>query len=164
MLNRPEREDERLTAPSHSLDLQALYNGLPADPTRGARIEHKLANLAAKATSKQAERLDSLHTLYLNARHFIVTPQQLDTAVDEAFGTPANPVTFDVTGGQYGQSENAASVWALGKPERVQDMLNRANRQGSRSAVESAGGYEGVNGERIRRIAETLTGGKMGGG
>ena len=30
---------------------------------------------------------DSLHTLYMRARSFIVTPEQLDKALDESFGT-----------------------------------------------------------------------------
>ncbi|KAK4547134.1 hypothetical protein LTR36_001355 [Oleoguttula mirabilis] len=167
LLNRPEREDERLTAPSHGLDLDYLYTVNLADhalhdPTRAARLAFKTEKVAAHAQKKRDERLDSLHTLYLNARSFIVTPQQLDAAVDDAFGTPEAPHTFGDQSGTYGDAENAASVWAFGRPERVQDILNRANRQGSRSAMDGAGGFSGVNKERIQRIAETLTGGKMG--
>ena len=54
-----------------------------------------------------------------------------------------------------------ASMWAYGKPESVQEMLNRANRVGGRSALEGADGYDRVNSERVRRIAEKLTGGRM---
>ena len=57
--------------------------------------------------------------------------------------------------------ENAASVWANGKPDRVQDMLNRANHVGGKYAVEGAAGYSVINSERIRRIAEVFTGGKL---
>ena len=83
-LNRPEREDERLTTPSHGLDLDALYKGPLQDPTREERVEHMRANFSQQVQLKKAERLDHVHTLYLNARTFIVTPQQLDAAVDEA--------------------------------------------------------------------------------
>jgi len=160
LLNKPEREDERLTTPSHGLDLETLFKGKVEDPTRSARIAFKQQKLAETSQAKHADRLDSLHTLYLNARTFIVTPSQLDRAVDEAFGTPENPVTF---GDQsFGPTDNSASVWAYGKPERVQDMLNKATRQGGKTALESAGGYSGVNRERIRRIGEVLTGGRMG--
>lgn len=167
LLNRPEREDERLTAPSHGLDLDYLYNidladHAKNDPMREARLQFKAQNVAQQAQKKVEERRDSLHTLYLNARSFIVTPQQLDKAVDEAFGTPENPVTFGDASGMYGTGENAASVWAYGRPDRVQDMLNRANGKGSKNAMESAGGFSGINQARIKRIAETLTGGKMG--
>lgn len=157
MLNRPEREDERLTAPSHGLDLETLYKGPLSDPTREERLKHMRANIAQQAELKKAERLDHLHTLYLNARSFIVTPQQLDAAVDEAFGTPENPVTF---GAGFGE-EHGTSVWSSGRPERVQDLLDRANKQVSKSAFDNSKGTIGINRERIARIAEVLTGGKM---
>ncbi|KAI7262710.1 hypothetical protein KC343_g5562, partial [Hortaea werneckii] len=111
-----------------------------------------------------------LHTLYLNAKTFIVTPQQLDQAVDEAFGTVEDPVRFDgdqqyePTGFYNSGMRNAQSqsVWAQGKPERVQDMLNRANNQGGKTAMENAStSLASVNKDRVRRIGEVLTGGKM---
>ena len=165
ILSRPEREDERLTTPSHSFTLETLAKG----PTREQRevemeaiLPFKRASLAARTSAAQADRLDHLHTLYLNAKTFIVTPQQLDRAVDEAFGTPEQPVTFSQY--TFGEADKHASqsVWAQGRPERVQDMLNRASRQGGgRTALEGAGGFAGVNQERVRRIGEVLTGAKM---
>ncbi|KAI7570519.1 hypothetical protein KC317_g2389, partial [Hortaea werneckii] len=120
-------------------------------------------------SAKRAERLDHLHTLYLNAKTFIVTPQQLDQAVDEAFGTVEDPVRFDGdqhydANGFYNTGTRDArsqSVWAQGKPERVQDMLNRANGQGGKLAMENAGSLASVNKDRVRRIGEVLTGGRM---
>ncbi|KXT11485.1 hypothetical protein AC579_2411 [Pseudocercospora musae] len=157
----PEREDQRLTAPSNNLDLDALFNKPIPDPTREARLERKRANVAARALEKQEERMDSLHTLYMNARDFIVTPEQLDKAVDEAFGTPENPVKFGQSYGPWDVESRGKSVWTLGKPISVQDMLNRANQTPSSRAVEDASGTSAIKRERIRRIAETLTGGKM---
>jgi len=155
MLHRPEREDERLTTPSHGLDLETLYKGPLQDPTRKERLEHMRANIAQKEELKRAERLDHVHTLWLNARSFIVTPTQLDAAIDEAFGTPEAPKDFGGNGESMGPS-----VWVNGKPDSVQDMLDRANKQGKGSAM---GGLrtDELNAERIRRIAEALTGGKM---
>ncbi|KAI5369887.1 hypothetical protein Slin15195_G007650 [Septoria linicola] len=161
-LNMPEREDERLTAPSNNLDLHALYNKPIPDPTRQERLERKRLNIEAHALRKQEERMDALHSLYMNARDFIVTPQQLDKAVDQAFGTPEKPVRFGVSLGAWDSNPKAKSIWAEGRPERVQDMLNRANSSPSSSrAVDHAAGYSDINKERIRRIAESLTGGKM---
>ena len=157
-LHRPEREDERLTAPSTTLDLKQLYSGVLPDPTRSQRLERKRLNIERLATEKHAERMDDLHTLYMNARDFIVTPEQLDKAVDEAFGTAEDPVTF---GASYGTEEDQRSIWAEGRPQRVQDMLNRANRQSQRSALDASGGYTDITKDRIRKIAEKLTGGKM---
>ena len=151
----PEREDERLTSPSHGLDLEKLLHGPLEDPTREARLAHKARNVALHASAKQADRADNLHTLYMRARSFIVTPSQLDAAVDQAFGTNDQPVQFG--GGAF----QGSSMWAMGKPDSVQDMLNRANQTGSSKAVDSRGGYTDVNSERVRRIAEKLTGGEM---
>ncbi|KAI7591103.1 hypothetical protein KC316_g3044 [Hortaea werneckii] len=169
LLNRPEREDERLTTPSTGLDPNLLRQHTPSAAELAPIRAAKQANLQAHTTAKRAERLDHLHTLYLNAKTFIVTPQQLDQAVDEAFGTVEDPVRFDgdqqysPTAFYNNSMKNAQSqsVWAQGKPERVQDMLNRANGQGGKTAMESAGGLASVNKDRVRRIGEVLTGGKM---
>ncbi|KAI7534926.1 hypothetical protein KC331_g12295 [Hortaea werneckii] len=169
LLNRPEREDERLTTPSTGLDPNLLRQHTPSAAELAPIRAAKQANLQAYTTAKRAERLDHLHTLYLNAKTFIVTPQQLDQAVDEAFGTVEDPVRFDgdqqysPTGFYNNSMKNAQSqsVWAQGKPERVQDMLNRANGQGGKTAMEGAGSLASVNKDRVRRIGEVLTGGKM---
>lgn len=161
MLARPEREDERLTAPSNNLDLQALLHGQVPDPTRRQRLAAKRINLQNKTLEKQQERMDALHSLYMNARTFIVTPQQLDKAVDEAFGSVEQPKIFGSSFNSHDVLPYQKSIWAEGRPERVQDMLNRANNQRPRSAIDSAGGFTEINKERIKRIAETLTGGKM---
>lgn len=161
-LNRPEREDERLTAPSNSLNLDALFNQPIPDPTREERLERKKLNVEAAALRKQEQRLDALHTLYMNAREFIVTPEQLDKAVDQAFGTLENPIRFGSS--SMGSSESypqSKSIWAVGRPDRVQDMLNRANGVPGSRAMDNAGGSDDISKERIRRIAESLTGGKM---
>lgn len=161
LLARPEREDERLTAPSNNLDLEALLHGQVPDPTRRQRLAAKRINLQNQAAEKQQERMDALHTLYMNARTFIVTPEQLDKAVDEAFGSEEQPKIFGSHFSSYDTLPIQKSIWAEGRPERVQDMLNKANGLRPRSAIDSAGGLTEVNKERIKRIAETLTGGKM---
>lgn len=156
LIARPEREDERLTAPSNGLDLDALYHGRVPDPSRDLRLAMKRERQAAFEASKTADRLDSVHTLYSHARKFIVTPQQLDSAVEEAFGTNESPVTFGP-----GHGEEGTSIWHDGKPYSVQDMLNSANRARSSRALQNTGGYIAINQERVQRIAEALTGGKM---
>ena len=152
LLHRPEREDERLTAPSHGLDLAKLMHGPPPDPNRRERLKLKAQNFDRVESIKSAQRQDALHSLYMQARSFIVTPEQLDKAVDEAFGSADKPVSFN----------SGTSMWNYGKPDSLQDMLNRANQTGGRGALESAGNRSsGVQSERMRRLAEALTGGKM---
>jgi hypothetical protein len=156
LVSRPEREDERLTAPSNGLDLDALYHGRVPDPSRDLRLATKRERTAAFEASRTADRLDSVHTLYSHARKFIVSPQQLDAAVEDAFGTNENPTTFGP-----GHGEEGTSIWHDGKPHSVQDMLNSANRARSQKALHNTGGYIAINQERVQRIAEALTGGKM---
>lgn len=160
-LSRPEREDERLTAPSNNLDLDALFNKPIPDPTREERIERKRLNIEAAALRKQEARMDALHSLYMNAREFIVTPEQLDKAVDAAFGTTEKPVTFGVSNNGLDWGPGGKSIWESGRPERIQEMLNKASGVSSSRAMEDASGPIEVNKQRIRRIAETLTGGQM---
>lgn len=157
LLHRPEREDERLTAPSNNIDLDALYSKAIPDPTREERIRTKMLNIQRHEETKREERMEAVHSLYVNAREFIVTPQQLDKAVDAAFGTPEVPVKF----GKYTTGAMNRSIWAEGKPERVQDMLNVANGQNTGRAMNDRGDPSQINKERIRRIAETFTGGKI---
>lgn len=162
LLHRPEREDERLTAPSNNLDLDSLFGKNIPDPTREERLLRKKENVEKAAREKKEERMDALHTLYMNAREFIVTPQQLDAAVDKAFGTPEDPAKFLDSFGPYDFVPNARSVWAQGRPSRVQDLLNRATGQRPTRAMQSAGvNTAELSKDRMRRIAETLTGGKM---
>lgn len=158
-LHAPERSDDRLTAPSHGLDVARLVSGKFEPEDRLARITQMQSNITARAALKKSTRQAHLNTLYMNARHFITTPAQLDAAVDEAFGTPERPVVFgDLSSGK---SVNESSVWAYGRPERVQDMINRANNTERKTAMAGAGGFSEVNAERIRRIAEVFTGGRM---
>jgi hypothetical protein len=155
----PEREDERLTTPSHNLDLEALYHGAPPDPSRETRLAAKRERHSTWVASRESERANSLHTLYAHARSFIVTPAQLDASIEEAFGTNDNPVTFNE--GQGSGMRSAASMWNYGNPQSVQDMLNRANNARGGQALSQAGRVMEVNQERVKRIAEALTGGKM---
>lgn len=161
LLNRPEREDERLTAPSNNMDVKALLGKSPIpDPTREQRILTKMQNLERHEGMRRETRMAALHDLYMNAREFIVTPEQLDVALDKAFGTPERPATFGAP--MYAGDQTAGrSIWAMGKPERVSDMLARAKSLKPTTAAESGVGQSAINNERIRRIAETLTGGKM---
>lgn len=150
----PEREDERLTTPSHGLDLKTLLHGRLQDPDRESRLRLMRENTAFTAEQKREQRLDALNTLYLNARSFITTPSALDTAVAKAFGTNERPVTFG--------DRNHPSVWALGKPPTIQDMLVSADRDGRAKKTDLEGGDSNVTARRMKVLAEGLTGGKMG--
>ncbi|KAL8778043.1 MAG: hypothetical protein Q9213_007592 [Squamulea squamosa] len=151
-MNAPTPADEKYTAPS------ILQSSLPSrtglqDPDRTARIERRRANYLAHDAMKKTERRNALHTLYMNAREFIVTEEKLNEAVEKA---------FDPYSEQFNnESRRGLNVWNLGYPETVKEHLERANKGEEGRAVERLSGFSGVTDERMRRIGEELTGGKM---
>lgn len=160
LLAKPEREDERLTSPTIELELQKLLETASIeDPDRGARLAAMRARVAQKAADRDEAQTSALHALYLNAREFIVNEAQLTAAIDQEFGTDQEPRVWDMH-----HSDPSRSVWNLGRPATVQDMLNRANGKGGNgmSAVSSStrGTSNVITKERITRMIEELTGGK----
>lgn len=148
-LHQPEREDERLTNPTITQTLTPGYLANIPDPNREKRIAQKKARVESKETREREERRNALHSLYMNARDFIVTEAALDSKVDEVF----DDEWFRINPGR--------SIWDLEDiPDTVQSMLNEANRKGLR-AVQHNAGYAHITRERVQRIAEELTGGKM---
>ena len=150
------REDELLTDPTIPSLMKQFQKGIVPDPDRLARVEQKRAVVEAKKLEKQEQRRDALHTLYMNAGSFITTEEQLQTAIDQAFPKGPNPAWFNaaVTG------KDGESIWSVGAPDTVRVMLNKANKTGVR-AMEYNAGYAKLTGDRVRRIAEELTGGRM---
>ena len=156
----PEPMAERLGRPTHGLDLKSLLRGgqLP-DPTRDARLAHKRANVDRVNAEKQRERLFHLNKLATHARTFIVNQQQLDEAIDGAFGTPENPISF--TNSPDAISAETQSVWAMGKPQTIQEKLNSSQQIPGSIVSQTNESFAQASVERIRKIAEELTGGKM---
>ncbi|PNS16240.1 hypothetical protein CAC42_6347 [Sphaceloma murrayae] len=158
LLSAPEHPSDRLTSitldPSVRTELNRLKNGSQTpDPDRDARIEATRRHLAALELSRQEARQDALHTLYMNARTFIVDEDGLNKAIDRAFGTEDQPKDFGVQ----------PSMWAKGAPPRMQDMV--ASQGGTGGRDQSMGGAQQAADEmlktRIRRMGEVLTGGRM---
>lgn len=104
-----------------------------------------------KRLAKQdAVRQQRVHDLYTNAREFIINEEQLDEAIEKAFGTEENPVRWD-NKGAISTTASGLSPWDGPMPEGVGDKLQKLK------------GGEGVGlaKERVRKVAEALTGGKM---
>ncbi|KIW98559.1 uncharacterized protein Z519_00220 [Cladophialophora bantiana CBS 173.52] len=149
LLTQPEREDVRLTNVSvpTAMQPQKLHQLSPEEElaTYNARSAAHEARLAAK----HEERLDKLHTLYMNARTFITDKEQLDAAIEKAFTT-------------------TGSIWRKdGRPDTVEEMIKRGR---DRTADQGRGGmmlFSDVNEralkdqERLKKIAEKLSGGKL---
>ncbi|KAF2845003.1 hypothetical protein T440DRAFT_472999 [Plenodomus tracheiphilus IPT5] len=127
-----------------------LTDGLPPrqDMTEARRraYERRMAKVHAVRTSR-------LHDLYTNAREFIVDESQLDEAIEKAFGSEESPMGWDIKGnmGLRSEGKEGLSPWHGPMPEGVSDMMQKLR------------GGEGVGlaKERVKKVAEVLTGGKM---
>ncbi|KAF2223841.1 hypothetical protein BDZ85DRAFT_262267 [Elsinoe ampelina] len=158
LLSAPERDADRLTSitldPSVQAELDRMRQGGPTpDPGRLRRLNTARARLAVHERQKREARQDALHTLYMNARKFIVDEEGLNKAIDDAFGTENDPHRFP--GGK-------PSMWGHGAPPKMQDMVAHLGGVG-RSQLE--GGLRDSKNEllkqRLKRMAEVVTGGKM---
>ncbi len=102
---------------------------------------------------QEERRLVDLHTLYTNAQNFIMTPAQLNQAVDKAFDDQ----------GQFNSDKYPGlSVWNTGVPEGIQDLLKNRSGGSTATAVGALDENERIAKNRLDRIAGELTGGKMG--
>lgn len=146
----PQREDERLTSPTITAVVRQRQSGAVADPGREQRIAEKKERIAAIEVAKEAQRKDALHTLYMHAREFIVTEQQLDAEIDKIF-----------VEAPFKDHPGKTNIWeAYGSPETVQDMLLKVNKT-QKTALDYHSGPAFATGKRLKKIAEELTGGKM---
>lgn len=148
----PEPEDQRLTRPSvHTAAHPSQHSNIP-DPNREERIAQKRANVAAKQEEREQLRRSMLHTLYVNARHFITTEDQLETAIDEAFDDP-DQFTNDQLRGQ--------NIWAMGRPETAKELMGFTTTVTGGKAIERQVPSAALTEQRLDALAEELTGGKM---
>jgi hypothetical protein len=143
LVAQPEREDERLTNPTI---LNALRPGqrtpLP-DPKRAERVAAMKARYAAKEAAKHEERQNDLHSLYMTARDFIVTEEQLERKVEEVFEDP------------WFKKNPEHSIWDKeGYPDTAESMLVDMSKA-------RKGAVADITRERAKRLAEELIGGKM---
>ena len=153
LLYAPERKDAYLTNPSVlSSQRPARYRGLP-DPERPARLAAKSQNVAHMAAMREEARRNSLHTLYVNAGDFIMTGEKLDAAIGKA---------FDDNSQFRSDNSEGVNIWNLGFPEKVEDLLRKSDKTWKRqTALDSAQGNEIITRDRMKKIGEELTGGKM---
>ncbi|KKY15209.1 hypothetical protein UCDDS831_g07750 [Diplodia seriata] len=156
LINEPPRDDEVFTNPSVSKVVRDFlsggYNTAAVSPER---VAEKKAAVARREAEKSEHRREALHTLYLHAREYIVTEEQLSKAIEDTFGTEDN-----LPGFAAGNSREGRSIWARGSLLNTTQML--ATDQGrSDKAVSRKGTTEEVTQNRIHQIAEELTGGKI---
>ncbi|CAL5873606.1 uncharacterized protein PFLUO_LOCUS7887 [Penicillium psychrofluorescens] len=146
VLYQPERDDERLTRPSI---VQAMLHEKMAvlpDPNREERLAQSKARMESKLAEKEMERLENLQHLYMNARKFITTEEQLDAEIAKVFPTGSNKAWSN----DHSEGE---SVWNLGNPRTVESIVN----EGRKSETQRWDILQG----RLKKIGEQITGGKL---
>ncbi|RPA83966.1 hypothetical protein BJ508DRAFT_413003 [Ascobolus immersus RN42] len=84
LLHAAEKDDVRLTLPT-LLSTDALIKQDLYKIAQKNRLEDKKTIYEAKQAQKARERQKMLHELYVNARDFIVTEEQLDAAIEKEF-------------------------------------------------------------------------------
>jgi hypothetical protein len=146
----PPREADVLTQNSVSKSIRDfLVDALPST-SRSNVTDARRRAFERKMAKHAAVREDRLHDLYTNAREFIVSEEQLDEAIETAFGTDQNPVRWDAQGRETPLGIGK-SPWEGRIPEGVAEKLNKL----------TGGAGVGLAKERIKKVAEDLTGGKM---
>lgn len=189
LLSQAEREDARLTNVSTPKNMQpgqhSSVEALQAD-VEVARRQHetKLANVAAHAEARQAMKMDALHSLYMNAREFITTEEQLDRLVKQQFDTTPDPDGVPRHAEFKSDFAIGTSMWSYGPPENIGEKVGSGGgKVGTRrSLINQISGSMGARDrlsqeldgrkkmdsakfakdqERFKRIAEKLSGGKI---
>lgn len=145
VLRQPERDDERLTRPSVVQGLMEQPSILP-DPDRDIRIAQSRERVLEKQLQKSAERNNHLHTLYMNARDFIVTEEQLMKEIEDKFREGG----VDEWRSDSGTGTN---VWNKGAPPTIQSIVNTQTKDDN--------GRWRIEQERMKQVVEEMTGGKM---
>ncbi|TVY93008.1 hypothetical protein LAWI1_G004380 [Lachnellula willkommii] len=149
LVHAPQREDERLTSPTITEAVRKLQLGPVPDPQREARVAAKAERVKAKEAKREEARRNALHTLYMHARSFITTEEQLDKQIEAIFVPQPFP------------GASTDNIWdAVGPPPTVQRLLATVNHT-ERELVRYHAGPGAITGQRMKKIAEELTGGKM---
>lgn len=146
ILQQPVPEDERLTRPSVVQAMQPQAHVALADPNREARLVLMQARLESKKAQKDAQRQEYLQSLYMNARTFIVSEEQLNAEIDRAFPEGENEAWRN----DHQRGEN---IWNLGTPPTVQSMVNKSRK--------SETARWDVMQDRVKKLGEQITGGKL---
>ena len=154
LLSQAEREDARLTNISVTSEMNPDKKVDLAHLNAQEIHEHKITNVARKEAERTALRKDQLHTLYMNSREFITTQEQLKKKIADEFSATK-------FGGEG--RENYASHWEAGEvPEGINDLVNAAtvSSTGARNDPGPEAAFKRDQ-ERMKRIAEKLSGGKI---
>lgn len=146
IISQPQRPDEYYTRPTTVAAMAVKKQArLPSAGAEDRYVAAK-AHVESKEAMKKEDRQDSLHTLYMNARSFITTEEQLMEAIDRVFPADGHSPDWDA------DFTPASNMWDLGPPSPVDDMLKSKTQPQLSWRKEQ---------NRLHQLAEALTGGKI---
>lgn len=153
MATAPERKDDVYT---RGTTLDALLDTkVYEDAKRFPRADRRRDKNISLMKAKQEVRKDALMDLYVSATNFITNESELRAKIDELFDASYMRNLREARNGTY-EVDNA---WgALGPPPSLNAMLGANTSISHSQAAERA---SGLTTWRQKKIAETLTGGKM---
>lgn len=147
ILRQPERDDEKYTRPSVPKDMIPGRRAGLQDPGREERLAASQLRVENKRLEKEMDRQDSLHTLYMNARNFITTEDQLAAEIEKVFPEGENEAwRNDLRTGE--------NIWNLGYPRGMSARLNESSSRNETARWDTIQG-------RVKKLGEQITGGKI---
>ena len=154
LLKKPESEEENLTSPTEMQAVKSLLQKNLSllhtnDQMRISQRKISSERFIEQKACESRNRVDSIRALYVNATHFITDMSQLQSAVDEAFGSLENPATFGTAEGP--------NIWFEGKPISIQEQLDLKNNI-STSSVSPGERRSRMAERRLNKIANMLLG------
>lgn len=138
----PETDAERFTKATLLSSQDTTGTGTFSAAYREDYRSRRLSKYTKHLARAKERRRDNLHTLYMNAGDFITTEERMREEVDKAFDDKSQFNTEKAAG---------LNIWNLGVPETVSQKY--ASRQNAEQKA--------VLRERMKRMAEALTGGKI---
>lgn len=151
--NSPERPDEVLTRSTIRAD--TFNTKVVLDPLRHERAAESAKITAAVLEARVERRRDALQGLYMAAKDFIVTEDELAKRIETVFSE-------DHFGNKFADGNTGlppASIWETrGKPLRVNELMSQFTRNSSNQGGAST---EAKETQRQKNVSEELTGGKL---
>jgi hypothetical protein len=151
----PPRLDEVLTQQSIPEVVRMAIEWRPRKKQFSPATQQKRkARVQQRLELKIQNKMKHVHTLYLNARNFIVDQEQLDERIDKAFGSDEDPIYWNSTG---------MSVWHMGPPSGLKDLAVLGTQSAPQDSLLSTDSQKQKNAmmRRMLSIAGELTGGKI---
>jgi len=149
----PEGLDDVLTRATVPV-AAALNEAMQPDPARFEVAERSAAVTAERQQAASEARRDALSELYIAAKDFIVTEEELEQTVEKIF-------TEDYFRKLGSVAIDSSNIWdARGSPITIAGMVSAVNRTQT-NLISAAQTETTRTAKRQKVVAEELTGGKM---